>query len=885
MLSEVIGELVTMFTSDLTGLTEGITKSKSLIQDTTKQIGDMGKALTVGVTLPIVGFGIAAVKAAADSQLIVTKLDLAIKNAGSAANTTSKQAQELAKSLELMSGVDNEVIMGAETTTAGFKTISKEIFPQVTAAALDMSAALGTDVVSATRSLDLALVSPETGLRRLRMQGIIFTEAQKKMITEMVKSGNLMGAQKIILDTVESKYKGAAKAIGDTAVGAMHKFENAIGDLTKAIGDQLLPIFTPIVNKITDFIVGLQKADPAIIRIGIGIAAAAALAGPLLAVIAGLGSAITLILSPIGALIAAVALLSAAWATDFGGIRETVIPIIGRIVETFQTLKAQLTGTVVPVIERVAYAFKLFKSQLGDFVSNVKKFGIAKALDSALNLGAWNIWAKKGPEFVKGWIQGILEALGIGEREAQYAVLGINSTLQSIIGTFTDFVTFLKPVTNLVKNFFNTLFGPGTLEFGTRLKWAVDQAIVLLPGVIGKLLSSIGSFISSNANKLLSSFGDLFMNVAAWINGGGLDRLSKAFSDLMGGIGSWVSNSAWPWLQTGFKKLFESGGNWVSSSDGVKHFTDGFSALMTSVSNWITNSAWPPIKKGIETLFASVSDWITKTAWPTIKTGIEAMFTSAKDWVSNEAWPAIKTGFESLFDSVKNWFEGGGLDTFTSGLVSLITKAGDWIANDAVPFIVGGFTTLMDAVVKWLTTDGEDKLENDGIGKAVKDAIKWIDQKGIPLAESAFLRLVTAIVKVLGKITQAIIDSVTDGINKAIAHATGINTKEIGQNVNPVVKSVIQNMPFGFGSVASGLFGWRDSGGPGQAGQPVMIGKGAQPELFVPSTSGNFYPAGSYGGSGGGGAQFIDVTLRADSLVEHILIKVANNMERGRQAG
>lgn len=34
----------------------------------------------------------------------------------------------------------------------------------------------------------------------------------------------------------------------------------------------------------------------------------------------------------------------------------------------------------------------------------------------------------------------------------------------------------------------------------------------------------------------------------------------------------------------------------------------------------------------------------------------------------------------------------------------------------------------------------------------------------------------------------------------------------------------------------------RDSGGSGVAGRPYMIGTGAQPELFVPSTNGAFYP-------------------------------------------
>lgn len=53
----------------------------------------------------------------------------------------------------------------------------------------------------------------------------------------------------------------------------------------------------------------------------------------------------------------------------------------------------------------------------------------------------------------------------------------------------------------------------------------------------------------------------------------------------------------------------------------------------------------------------------------------------------------------------------------------------------------------------------------------------------------------------------------------------------------------------------------RDSGGPGIAGVPYMIGKGAQPELFVPKTDGMFYPRGHYPTAvNGGGGITINIT-------------------------
>jgi hypothetical protein len=52
----------------------------------------------------------------------------------------------------------------------------------------------------------------------------------------------------------------------------------------------------------------------------------------------------------------------------------------------------------------------------------------------------------------------------------------------------------------------------------------------------------------------------------------------------------------------------------------------------------------------------------------------------------------------------------------------------------------------------------------------------------------------------------------------------------------------------GWLSAIASIFGSMDQGGHGAAGEPVVIGRGAQPELFVPDTAGEFYPKGMYGG-------------------------------------
>jgi hypothetical protein len=59
---------------------------------------------------------------------------------------------------------------------------------------------------------------------------------------------------------------------------------------------------------------------------------------------------------------------------------------------------------------------------------------------------------------------------------------------------------------------------------------------------------------------------------------------------------------------------------------------------------------------------------------------------------------------------------------------------------------------------------------------------------------------------------------------------------------NSIWRSVAAARQLAVSSTGGTSAPWRDSGGPGVAGQPYMIGTGAQPEMFVPATNGTFVP-------------------------------------------
>lgn len=182
-------------------------------------------------------------------------------------------------------------------------------------------------------------------------------------------------AQKIILGELNTEIGGVARAAGETAAGKMDILKNKFGNIQEEIGAKFLPLLTKLAdglskaldspevqNGINMLMRGLDNLVQAIPPLwsrlqglwtqlqglatsvmpmlgqaidflvqnwdtlkGALVAAGAVLAGVAVAgAIAGIAAGLAGLLSPIGLIVAAAALLGAAWSSDFGGIRTTL---------------------------------------------------------------------------------------------------------------------------------------------------------------------------------------------------------------------------------------------------------------------------------------------------------------------------------------------------------------------------------------------------------------------------------------------------------------------------------------------------------------------------------------------------------------------------------
>ena len=225
--------------------------------------GDVAKKAALGLGVAVAVIAAASVNAAADAQLISSQTASVLASTRGAAGMTQKAVEDLATSLSLVTPFEDDLIQKTENMILTFTNISKEIFPQVTETALNMARALGGEPVQQSIALGKALNDPIQGMTALRRVGVSFTEDQVKVVKALQESGDIMGAQKIILKELAVEFGGSARAAGQTFTGQLAIAQNALGNVAEAIGGPLIGALADLLRSVTPTIVAFGEQIPA----------------------------------------------------------------------------------------------------------------------------------------------------------------------------------------------------------------------------------------------------------------------------------------------------------------------------------------------------------------------------------------------------------------------------------------------------------------------------------------------------------------------------------------------------------------------------------------------------------------------------------------------
>lgn len=480
----------------------------------------------VGSGLSMIGdFFTDSIKEATDFQNVFAQTQAVIESTGAAAGLTADDMANLASDLSAANGMSlfsDDAILSAQNVLATFKEIKGTTFEGATASIIDMSQAMGMDLQSATIQVGKALNDPIGGISALSRVGVQFTDEQKGVIESLVKTGDVAGAQAIILDELNSQFGGSAAAAVDTYAGQMTVLNEQFNDVKQGVGEALLPILTELGNAaVTHLVPAVQTmADSfknwvdSVDWVGVQ-----SLIGDVFTQISDAVSSVDW-----DALFA-----------DIGNAITWVMDTANNLKTTFDTalsaIMAQVDifwGIVGPVWNQLVDVFKKAWEQLAPLGDTFKSaFGdISKQSDSMAPIG----------EFLGNIVKAILNVVGV-----------LVQVLVPIIKwVFPLIVDAVKGVINTFMSLYNTInyIFSGQLQADLTNWWTntinaitnkINGFIDSAKGLGKDIINGIIDGVNSMAQKLKDAFGAIVNGAVTWLKDLlGISSPSKMFADIIG---------------------------------------------------------------------------------------------------------------------------------------------------------------------------------------------------------------------------------------------------------------------------------------------------------------------------------------------------------------
>jgi tape measure domain-containing protein len=343
-----LGDLIVKIGADTRSLNTELGKIQRKIKNTADNIQGLGQSMSMGLTLPVAGLGLAAVKAAADLQTMETQF---VSLTGGA-----EQAGQMVDKL-------NQFAAATPYEIEGIASAARQLI------------AAGTDVNDVTNQLqylgDIAAVSGVP----IEEMASIFAKVQAKGKVELENLNQLaergipiftmlseatgllpseLGAGAVSVDLFNQTLMSMAQE-GGFAFGAMEnlsqtaagKFSTAMDGLKMAaasLGEVLLPIATAVIDKVTELAAKFEALDMGTKKMLVVFGAIAGAIGPALIGFALVSKGMVAIQNAASLAMKGIQLMNASLLTNpYTAIAVAVAALVALIITNWDEIKAYFT--------------------------------------------------------------------------------------------------------------------------------------------------------------------------------------------------------------------------------------------------------------------------------------------------------------------------------------------------------------------------------------------------------------------------------------------------------------------------------------------------------------------------------------------------------------
>lgn len=533
-------------------LGDSLDNAGSKIKTVGDKIGGVGRNMMIGVTTPLAAIGTAGFKMAADLEDSLGAVDQVF---GESSETIKDWAEELPAyyGVNKKEALEYSTIMGSLLQNIGGMTQKEasKMSASLTELGSDLSAMFGGTPESAINALTQALKGNYATLDNYGM-GITAAAVSQRALemgladttSELTQQDRQVAALEMIWEQT-TKTQGQAKRESKSSSGVLKALTVTLKDLTATIGQVLLPILTPLLDKLKNWLQRFKELDSETQKQIVKMGLLAAAIGPVLLVVGKLTSGIGSILTVGGSLFKWLGKVSSSLAAVGSSLGQValkvsgIIAIIGALVGAFTYLwqtNEDFRNKIIGIWESIKGSFEQLCSGI---VERLNALGLEFESISEVFKAIWQGFT----DYLAPIFEGAFNLVAIAFQGFVDVFFGIWDTFSALFqGDWEGFWNGISEILSGIWNAIVSLF---------------ENALNTIKGVVDVFLGWFGTSTENVFNRVKNFISNVW------------NSIKNSISNTVNAIRSTIGG-AWDWIKTKTTNVW----------NGIK------SAIMTPV-NWV----------------------------------------------------------------------------------------------------------------------------------------------------------------------------------------------------------------------------------------------------------------------------------------------------------